>query len=38
MSFLFSKKAQKTIKWLWIVLSVIIIASMVVVYSGSGLQ
>ncbi len=38
MSFLFSKKAQKTIKWVWIVLSVIIIASMVVVYSASGLQ
>lgn len=36
MSFLFSKKAQKTIKWVWIVLSAIIIFSMVVVYSASG--
>jgi t-SNARE complex subunit (syntaxin) len=38
MSFLYSKKAQKAIKWIWIVLSIIIILSMVVVYSASGLQ
>jgi hypothetical protein len=36
MSFLFSKKAQKTIKWVWIVLSIIIILSMLVVYGASG--
>jgi predicted nucleic acid-binding Zn ribbon protein len=36
MSFLFDKKTQKAIKWVWMVISVIIIASMVIVYTGSG--
>jgi len=34
MSFLFSKKGKKAMKWVWIVLSVLIIISMVLVYSG----
>jgi hypothetical protein len=34
MSFLFHKNTKATIKWVWIVIAVIIIFSMVFAYSG----
>lgn len=38
MSFLFHKKTKTLIKWIWAVIAVLIILSMVFVYSGgSGL-
>jgi len=38
MSFLFDKRTQKAVKWVWIVIATLIILSMVFVYSGgSGL-
>ena len=39
MSFLFHKNTQKTIKWIWGIIAVIITVSMVFAYSGglSGL-
>ncbi len=33
MSFLFDEKSKKAMKWVWIVLGILIIASMVVAYS-----
>lgn len=34
MSFLFHKRTQKAIKWVWIGIAVLIILSMVFAYSG----
>jgi hypothetical protein len=34
MSFLFHKRTQKTIKWVWITVAVAIIISMIFAYSG----
>jgi hypothetical protein len=36
MSFLFDKRGQKTIKWVWITFATIIILSMVFAYSGGA--
>jgi hypothetical protein len=36
MSFLFNEKTKKTIKWVWIVIAIIIILSMVFAYSGGA--
>ena len=36
MSFLFDKRAKKAMKYIWIVISIVIILSMVFVYSGGG--
>ena len=36
MSFLFDKRTQKAVKWIWIVIAALIILSMVFVYSGTG--
>ncbi len=36
MSFLFDKRTQKAIKWVWIVIAALIIISMVFVYSGGS--
>ena len=33
MSFLFDEKTRKTMKWVWIVVAVLIIVSMVVLYT-----
>jgi len=38
MSFLFHKRTQKVMKWVWIGVSAIIIASMIIVYVASGFQ
>lgn len=34
MSLLFSKKTKSAIKWIWVVIAVLIILSMLLVYSG----
>lgn len=34
MSFLFHERTRKTIKWVWAVIAILIILSMVVAYSG----
>jgi len=34
MSFLFHKRTKSTIKWIWIVIAILIIISMVFAYSG----
>ncbi|MFM2381453.1 MAG: hypothetical protein RLZZ76_220 [Candidatus Parcubacteria bacterium] len=34
MSFLFEKKTKTTIKWIWTLLAIIIIVSMIFAYSG----
>lgn len=34
MSFLFDKKTKSAIKWIWVVIAIAIIISMVLVYSG----
>jgi hypothetical protein len=40
MSFLFHKNTQKAIKWIWAVIAILIIVSMILAYSGgtSGLS
>ncbi len=34
MSFLFDKRTKKAIKWVWVLVSILIILSMVFVFSG----
>lgn len=36
MSFLFHRKTQKAIKWVWIVIASLIVISMVFAYSGGS--
>jgi hypothetical protein len=36
MSFLFDKRGQKAIKWVWITFATVIILSMVFAYSGGA--
>ncbi len=36
MSFLFDERTKKTIKWIWIVVALLIILSMVFAYSGGS--
>ena len=36
MSFLFSKKTKTAIKWVWGVIAILIILSMIFVYSGGS--
>lgn len=36
MSFLYNKRAKQTIKWIWITVAIVIIASMIIAYSGGA--
>jgi len=36
MSFLFDKKAKKAMRWIWAVLGILVIVSMVFLFSGGG--
>lgn len=36
MSFLFHKNTKATIKWVWIVVAIVIIVSMIFAYSGGS--
>lgn len=36
MSFLFHERTKKTIKWVWVVIAIIIVISMVFAYSGGS--
>lgn len=35
MSILFSKRARGVIKWIWVIIAILIILSMIFAYSGS---